>query len=49
MGNPAGVRAKKRAKRRKRYEQRLGIGRYAPEQPKEKQPRQGGGDQPAGQ
>lgn len=29
MGNPAGERAKKKAKRRKRHEQRIGIGRYA--------------------
>jgi hypothetical protein len=35
MGNPAGVRAKKREKRRDKHDKRLGIGRYAPkEQPK---------------
>lgn len=30
MGNPAGDRAKKRAKLRKKHEQRLGIGRHSP-------------------
>jgi hypothetical protein len=38
MGNPAAVRAKKRAKRREAHEKRLKIGRYAP--PREAKPKE---------
>ena len=35
MGNPAGVRKKKREKRRKRFEERLGPGAYLPKELRE--------------
>ena len=35
MGNPAGVRKKKREKRRKRFEERLGPGVYFPKELRE--------------
>ncbi len=35
MGNPAGVRKKKREKRRKRFEARVGPGAYLPKELRE--------------
>ena len=35
MGNPAGVKKKKREKRRKRFEARVGPGTYLPKEQRE--------------